>query len=364
MKIALDARALTRQKPAGKEQFVINVLKELFKSDKANRYILYLNQDFKQFLPPNFFKKIIKASGIFWHFFVILDLFFQRPDVYLSTTSYIVPTFKLKISAVCIIHDLVAVLPDFKYLVSLKARILENLFLRLAIKRSKKIITISQNTKKDIYSLCNVGLHKVSVIYPGFHSRFCPIKDEDKTKKVLRRYGLDKGFIFFVGTLEPRKNIIRLIEAYFRGRFQAKLVIVGKRGWLYQEIFKKIKELNLKNRIVFLDYVPDEDLPYLYNAASCFVYPSLYEGFGLPPLEAMACGCPVITSNISSLPEVVGDAGILVDPYNIDDIAGALKKILSDENLRQELKQKGFIQAQKFSWQKTTKQILKIFQLQ
>jgi len=151
-----------------------------------------------------------------------------------------------------------------------------------------------------------------------------------------------------------------LIQAYNIASTHFPLVIVGKRGWFYQEVFNEVRDLKIEDKVIFLNYLPAEDLPCLYNKAICFVYPSLYEGFGLPPLEAMACGCPVITSNISSLPEVVGDAAILVNPYKVDEIAVALKKILTNEILRQELRKRGLVQAQKFSWGKTSEQILKI----
>jgi len=176
----------------------------------------------------------------------------------------------------------------------------------------------------------------------------------------LAKYNLPKKFILFVGTIEPRKNIKRLIEAYNIVSPQEPLVIVGKKGWFYKEIFKEIEELNIKDKIIFLDYLPGKDLPYLYNKAICFIYPSLYEGFGLPPLEAMACGCPVITSSTSSLPEVVGNAAVLIDPGKTREMVVAIEKILGSRKLRDELRQKGIVQSKKFSWRKTSEQILEI----
>jgi len=359
MKIAIDARALVSQKPAGKENCIINVLEELFKKDKENHYFLYLNRDFNKVLPSNFSKKIINAPGIFWHFLVILDLLFHKSDVFFAPISYIIPALNFSSLNITIVHDLF-VFSSIKKSVELKTKLIEGLFIRLALKNSEKIIAVSQSTKKDLISLFKVQEEKIDVISWGVSSKYHVIEDKEEVRSSLIKYNLPEKFILFVGTLEPRKNIKRLIEAYYIISAQAHLVIVGKRGWFYKEIFQRIKELKLENKIIFLDYVPGKDLPSLYNKAICFIYPSLYEGFGLPPLEAMACGCPVITSNISSLPEVVGNAAILVNPYKIDEITSALRKILTNEGLQQEFKKKGLAQAQKFSWRKTSEHILKI----
>ncbi len=361
MKIAIDGRALTVKKPAGKEKFVINILKELFRIDKSHHYILYLNQNFDKELPPNFSQKIIKAPNIFWHFFVVFDLIFERPDLFFAPVSYIIPVLNFFSRNIIVIHDLCVFL-SIKTGVNLKTKIIEKMFLKPALRNSQKIVTVSNSTKQDVIRYFKISSQKISVIYHGSPQG---TQLASNPEKILTKYNLPNNFILFIGTLEPRKNLVRLIEAYHLLNQKSKiknqkLVIVGKKGWFYQEIFNKVKELKLENEIIFTGYVPDEDLPYLYKAATCFVYPSLYEGFGLPPLEAMACGCPVITSNLSSLPEVVGEAAILVNPYNIDEITAALEKILTDESLRQNLKERGFKQAQKFSWQKTALKILKI----
>jgi len=359
MKIALDARALVSLEPTGKEICIINVLDELFKSDKKNHYFLYLNRDFSRVLPSNFSKKIIKAPGIFWHFFVLLDLLFHKFDVFFSPLSFIIPALNFSSSNVIIVYDLF-VFSSIKKSVKLKTKLIENFFIRLALKNSQKIITISQNTKKDLIKIFRVRENKIVIIDLGVHSKYCIIENKKRIQLFLDRYNLPEKFILFVGTLKPRKNIKRLIQAYNIASTHFPLVIVGKRGWFYQEVFNEVRDLKIEDKVIFLNYLPAEDLPCLYNKAICFVYPSLYEGFGLPPLEAMACGCPVITSNISSLPEVVGDAAILVNPYKVDEIAVALKKILTNEILRQELRKRGLVQAQKFSWGKTSEQILKI----
>lgn len=362
MKIAVDARALVSLKPAGKENCIINVLQELFKIDKENHYVLYLNHDFNEALPLNFSKKDIRMPGLFWHFFVLLDLFFQKPDVFFAPTSYIVPALNFSSPNILVVHDLFVFFSTQKS-VKLKTKIVENCFIRLALKNSKKIITVSQNTKKDLMNLFKIKENKIFVIPWGVSPKYCVIKNKKEIQLSLAKYNLPEKFILFVGTLEPRKNIKRLIEAYHIVSPQLCLVIAGKKGWFYKEIFNKVKKLNIEDKIIFLDYFPEKDLPYLYNKAICFVYPSLYEGFGLPILEAMACGCPVITSGTSSLSEVAETAAILVNPNKKKEISSAFKKILDNHNLRSALKQKGILRAKEFSWQKSSQQILKILYL-
>lgn len=219
-------------------------------------------------------------------------------------------------------------------------------------------IAVSANTKKDIINYLNIQEDKIRVIYEAPDERYRPIRDLSGFRA---KYGLNK-FVLFVGTLEPRKNIPNLIKAFaMLKRTDYQLVIAGKKGWKYADIFKLVEDRGLNDRIRFIGYIGDEELPELYSAADLFVYPSLYEGFGLPPLEAMACGTPVIVSNRSSLPEVVGDAGILVDPEEIDDIAGAMERLLQKTSLREELSGRGLQQAGKFSWQRCARETMSLY---
>jgi len=178
--------------------------------------------------------------------------------------------------------------------------------------------------------------------------------DASQVAAFRAKQGIGDQFILFVGTLEPRKNVVRLIEAYAQlPKGRPPLMLIGGRGWLYDEIFARVEALDLSQEVHFVGYVPAEELPWWYNAATLFVYPSLYEGFGLPPLEAMACGTPVVTSTASSLPEVVGRAGLAVDPDDTGELAEAMDKVLSDRPLQEELGARGITQARAFSWQAT-----------
>jgi glycosyltransferase involved in cell wall biosynthesis len=225
-----------------------------------------------------------------------------------------------------------------------------------SVKKTKKILTISQSAKNDIMGYYHLPSKKVVVTYPGLKM------NQSKKTVNLEKYGVEGDFILYVGTLQPRKNLVKLIEAHKILVSQypnIQLVIVGKKGWLYKEIFRKVKELGLAKKVVFTGFVPDKDLSAFYQKASCFVLVSLYEGFGLPLLEAMHSGCPVVASNVSSLPEVVGQAGILVDPHRPKEIAEGIKKALKN---RQELTQKGYQQAKKFSWEQCARQTLKVLE--
>lgn len=237
------------------------------------------------------------------------------------------------------------------------------LFLPKTLTTVDRIIVDSQNTKKDLIKYFKVKEDKIEVVYLAANSQY-KVVGSRQIEDVQRKYALNYPFILYVGTLEPRKNIPTLIRAFAKLKKQGidhKLIIAGGKGWKYQSIFTLIEELQLHKDVVFLGYVSDEDLPALYNAADLFVYPSFYEGFGLPPLEAMACGTPVITSNTSSLPEVIGDAGIMVDPYDSNRLAEAMHEVLTNEAVHTDLQKKGINQANLFNWKKCAQQTYSVY---
>lgn len=231
-----------------------------------------------------------------------------------------------------------------------------------SLKRADHVLADSQATKQDLIELLGVPPDKISVVYGGIEERFTPAADPTGDALVRQKYGFDQPYIFSVGTLEPRKNYVRLIRAYHRLDQEAggapPLVIAGGKGWLYEGIFAEVERLGLGKRVRFLGYVQDADLPALYRGADLFAFPSLYEGFGFPPLEAMACGCPVVCSNSSSLPEVVGDAAILVDPTDEEQIAHALYAGLTDAALRETLIERGLARAARFTWPAAARRLL------
>jgi glycosyltransferase involved in cell wall biosynthesis len=236
---------------------------------------------------------------------------------------------------------------------------------RVSARRSDRIIAISESTRRDIVHYFGVPAGKVEVIYCGVDAHYRPEEDASLLERFRRERGLPERFLLYVGTLEPRKNVERLVEAYSRVRTELgpshKLVLGGAKGWLYDRIFARVRQLGLEGEVVFAGYIPDEDLPLWYNLADIFIYPSLYEGFGLPPLEAMACGTPVITSSASSLPEVAGTAALMVDPLDVDDLANAIMRVLGDSALHQQLEAAGPRQAARFRWADAAARTMKVY---
>lgn len=234
-----------------------------------------------------------------------------------------------------------------------------------ALQRADVIVADSESTRRDLHRLLNIAPERVSVVYPAVDERFRPLPP-DVCEPVRQRLRLPSRFVLFVGTIEPRKNLVRLLEAFARidpttlpdGSGRLFLVIAGRRGWMYQPVFEAIERLSLRDRVQVLDFVADSDLPIVYNLAQVFVYPSIYEGFGLPPLEALACGTPVVTSDNSSLPEVVGNAALLAPADDIDALSDRIARLLSDGALRDRLRQAGLEQAQRFRWEASARQII------
>jgi glycosyltransferase involved in cell wall biosynthesis len=231
-----------------------------------------------------------------------------------------------------------------------------------SLERAARVLADSENTKKDLIELLNVAPERITVVPAGIEPRFCPVRDPVKLAEVRTRYKLPEWFILMVGTIEPRKNLSRLITAYGQLRRQTglphALVIAGKEGWLFQGIYDQVAKEGLTDHVLFPGFVDDADLPALYTLADLLAFPSLYEGFGLPPLEAMACGTPVVTSDNSSLPEAVGSAALLVNAEDTDGLTEAMARVLCDANLRVRLADMGRAQAARFTWSAAAHKLL------
>ncbi|OCL25566.1 hypothetical protein U472_14640 [Orenia metallireducens] len=272
---------------------------------------------------------------------------------------FVFPIFKFN-KLVLTIHDLTPLL--FPEYFSSFARGYMRAMIWLSKFKADKIITVSKNTKEDLIKNFGFKENKIKVIYNGVEESYQPFIDQELLKDTRQKYNTGENCILYVGNIKPHKNIPRLLKALSKVNEDSKLIIVGKRDKAYDEIFEVIDKYQLNERVIFTGFVPDEDLILLYNAATLFVYPSLYEGFGLPPLEAMACGTPVITSNVSSLPEVVGDAAITINPYNIEELSDSINKVLSSKELQQELSQKGLERSKEFTWRRTAEETLKVYE--
>lgn len=360
MRIGVDVRELAGKK-AGKGWYVWRLMECLREIDRENEYILYSDKEILDCkLPEKHELILIEKHGLGWHWAVKNRLKSDRIDVYWAPTSLIVPALT-ELKTVMTIHDLTVLL--FPKMHTWKNRLIEKALTGLAVKKTSRILTISEATKDDLMRLFPKSKDKIVVAKLGVDGEYRPIVDLE-IEKILKKYGLKRGYLLFVGTLEPRKNLINLIKAYHeldeKVRSENKLVIVGKKGWYFEEIFALVEEYGLKKAVIFLGYVPGEDMPAIYNGAKIFVYPSKYEGFGLPVLEAMACGVPVITSNVSSLPEVIGEAGVLVSPDNLDEITNKIEELISDDKKRDEMSRLGLIKAEEFDWKKTARATLDV----
>ena len=369
-KIGIIASSLTDEK-TGVGGYLWNVLGHIVKNNKNNIYHLDII-DKCNYSSPNLIVEKRTKIVLFGKEYFLINLFLaityplrlKKNKYHLVFNPSAVSTFfKFSIPNIVTAFDLTPIL--FPETHTSKTYFVYKFFLPRTLKNADKIIAISQNTKDDLIKHFNIPEEKIRVIYLAANKSYKLLPNEE-INKIKIKYNLNYSFILYVGTLEPRKNIVRLIEAFYKARnensINHKLVFTGRKGWKYENIFNKIKELNLEKDIIFTGYVSDEDLPALYNTADLFVYPSIYEGFGLPPLEAMACGTPVITSNVSSLPEVVGNAGIMVNPYNVNELADKITEVLTNEELKKELSQKGLERAKLFSWEKCAKETMEVFE--
>jgi glycosyltransferase involved in cell wall biosynthesis len=292
-----------------------------------------------------------------------LDATLADLDVlHLSDVTQFAPA---RASLVSTVYDLTPILfPDWH---TPQNRALFERKMRYVRERRQTVIAISEQTRRDLIKTLGIPEEQIHVVYGSADPRFRPLRDRDQIGRAMHKYGIPgAGYILYVGTLEPRKNLVRLVKAYASaldnyGEAMPSLVLAGSKGWFYEEIFHSVERLGLGQRVILTGFVDDEDVPALYNGALLFVYPSLYEGFGIPVLEAMACGVPVITSNTSSLPEIVGEAGVLVDPMDADALAAALVALVGDPERRAALRTAGLARAALFSWERAARETMVVY---
>lgn len=359
MNIAIDVREAYGQRN-GKGTYTFHLINQLIKLDKKNNYTLFTREEIPEFSHyPNVEQITITLPGIFWHIRALWDVVFNNIDTFFAPTSFIIPALlPRRIRTIVTIHDLVSILSPQQH--NKKAVFIEKILMKWVLKRSDIILSVSQNTANDIKSIFNLRDGKIAIVSCAADKDFRVI-EEDKLKEWLESKKLPPKFFLSVGTLCPRKNQLRTIRAFKRFRKtypDYHLVIVGNRGWQYQKILEEVRILDLQNYVHFYAYTPSKDLVKLYNSAIALVFPSIYEGFGIPLLEAMQSGCPIISSNTSSMPEVVGESGLLVNPEDIAAICEAMVKISQNTELAHALVNKGFEQAKKFSWENSAKELL------
>ncbi len=368
MRIAIDAHSVGTGL-GGNESYAANLIEALAEIDQTNLYTLYVTR--KEAVDrftnrwPNFSVRRTIPHTPLVRIPLILSAELRRQPVDVLHVQFTAPPLS-PCPVVVSIHDLsFEHLPDtFKW----KSRHQLKATVRRSARAAARVIALSEHAKRDIVETYAISPEVIRAIPLAASDHFRPVTDEGELQRVRHTYGIEGEYILSVGAIQPRKNLRRLIEAYARLRWTRpegnlpKLVVAGKCAWLYEETLRTIKELQLTESVVLTGYVPEKDLPALYSGAICFVYPSYFEGFGLPPLEAMKCGAPVITGDRTSLPEVVGDAGLMVDPFDVDALAAAINRVISDSTLRAELTAKGLARAKLFDWKETARQTLTVYQ--
>lgn len=361
MRIGIDAHMLG-DRSGGNESFYSNILKQMqFAAD--DEVFLFVKKGIDVSAYEDRFQIVALESHSPWmRYFVELPRLCKKYQLDLLHTQYFVPFWR-PCPVVCTIHDIC--FEYYKDIFTRQEYTYQKLLIPYAAKHSKLVFTVSANSKKDIITHYGLPEDRVVVTHNSVSDDFCRLTPEELDEAELReKFGIGSGkFIVTVGNLQPRKNLPRLIRAYLqlKKRFdgELKLVIVGKKAWMYDDILKEASKDS--EGIILTDYVETRDLIRLYNAASCFVYPSFFEGFGIPPLEAMACGTPVAVANTTSLPEIVGEAGIYFDPFSEEDIENCLERLLMDEALVKELKVKMNDQVKKFSWKESAAKIVESY---
>ncbi len=371
MTIGVDIRVLARGARTGVEEYTINLLSHLLPLEPKINYRFFYNayQKAKLNYPwlslPNGELKDFRIPN---RLFFISSRYFNQPkidkllkgvDVYFNP-HFFIASLSPGCKKIITFHDLS--FEHCPYFFSLRKRTWQRFLMNAQreAQQADKIIAVSQSTKDDLVNLYGIAPQKIKVVYSGVGEQF---KAQSAKRKIIKnKYNLPDEFILYFGTIEPRKNLVGLIKAFelLRGKYKIKLVIAGARGWLYQDILQAAQESKYSQDIIFTGFIEEADKPALYNLAQLFVYPSFFEGFGFPPLEAMACGLPTVVSHASSLPEVVGQGALMVDPYNIDELAWAMETALTDKDLREQLAKKGISRAKKFSWSKCARETLKI----
>lgn len=309
-------------------------------------------------ITPRWFARIWFRARLYWP----IETFIGNVKLYHATDFTLPPTLP-KTKTILTVHDLSFVRSPDTLPITLKTYL--DRTVPYSVKRADHVLADSQATKDDLIDLYGTPPEKITVLLSGVDANFQPIKDKDKIQAIRAKYKIpDRPYIFSIGTVQPRKNYPRLIQALHQlgDEFsEVNLVIAGGKGWLENPIYETIRQLGMENRVIFTGFADDADIPTLYSAAALTAYPSLYEGFGFPIVESMACGTPVLTSHVSSMPEVAGDAALMIDPFDIEAMVDGLRVLLTDDTLRKTLIERGFQQAKKFTWEKAANELRMIY---
>ena len=358
MKIAINCRTLNKRH-GGPRRFLVNMLINLTEIDTKNEYFLFVDKEVSlSYVWPQNFKIInLETKSRLYYEYVKLPQYINKIkiDIFISPNPTFSPFIKAK--KIAVYHDIIYFEKDrereFKFLDNLHDKIM----IPISGKASDLIICVSNFTQERVNTL--LGLHKTKVIYEGVEDSFF-YRGEKEQDYVLKKYNISKPFLFYIGSMSPRKNIERIVDAFYeiQDTIKHNLYLIGGYSWNDKQILNKINSDNYSKKIKKIGHIEELDLPAIYSAADALVYPSLYEGFGLPIVEAQACKCLVITSNIGAMKEIVGVGGILVDPFNVNDISKAMLTTCKHMNTRDKLITNGTKNIKRFSWEKFTKELI------
>lgn len=378
MKIAFDGQLLLKGDKTGIAWCADNLIKELSMLENTDCMLNIFSANYHKVISDSL--KDYQVAGcqiqeckwfyytlyrLLWSLFPLsYTFFFPKQTNITQFFNYIIPP-GVHGKKVVFVHDMAYL--AYPETVHPKTRRWLTLHLKKSCKRADKIITISRFSKQEIIKYLHIPEEKIVIMPIGVnHKLYHPNYTQQEVNVVKKKYQIKGAYFLYLGTLEPRKNIEQLIKAYALFTKQTttppKLVLAGRKGWMYEKIFEKVSKYKLEKLVIFTGYIEEQESPLLMKGAQAFFFPSLYEGFGMPPLEAMACGTPVVVSNVASLPEVVENAGILVNPFQAEELYHAMKKIYDQESFRKELIEKSIQQAQKFTWKNSVKILMKTYQ--
>jgi glycosyltransferase involved in cell wall biosynthesis len=358
MLIGIDASRATAPHPTGTEVYSRLLFQALLSLPSAHRFRLYFRAAPPTGVFPGADLRAMPFPRLWTHLRLSWEMARRPPDA-LFVPAHVLPLVHPQASLVTI-HDLGYL--HFPEAHPWRQRLYLDLSTRWSARAAAHVLAVSEATKADLVAHYGTPPEKITVAHHGCDEALAPVRDSAAIETVKARYGISGDYFLYLGTLQPRKNLARTVAAFATLELKSTLVLAGKRGWLYDDLFAQVRRLGLEERVLFPGYISEEHKAPLLSGALAFVFPSLYEGFGLPVLEAQSCGCPVVTAATSSLPEVAGDGALLVDPKDTAAIAAAMLRIVTDRPLRQALIERGFVNARRFSWAACARSVLSVIE--